>query len=164
MHSELEAEERAEHEEWLRERREQMDDLAGRSARFPSGWWILPGVVLFVVLMVAAAAFAGIPDGRPVFKWTDPTQWDNGDALTPAQITGAMLSCAATTGAPLTARASSQPFTFPTQLVPGGWSCTVAVYAKKTATDTEVLGAASAPVSFTVPQARPRAATAVSAE
>lgn len=128
---------------------------------------LLVGAVLLAALS-SAPAMADIANGLPEFDWTQPATWNDGSALTAAQITGYQLNCTGTGFAPINKRIAIAtgvpPSTTPPaeRFQPTTWSCTIAVYGRKTPTSPEVLGTASAPVSFTVPQPTPSAPTGFS--
>lgn len=115
---------------------------------------------------VAFGVFADVPAGRPTFDWDNPMAWTNGNALAPAQITGYQLEC---TGAQnVSARLSDMPATYPppssSALPAGGYTCTLAVFARETPTSEEAMSAPSGAVSFTVPQSAPNVATGLSVD
>lgn len=120
--------------------------------------------ILAITLSFIAPASADIANGLPTFDWTQPSSWSDGSPLSASQITGYQLNCGATQNRRIAAASGVPPSTTPTanRFAPGTYSCTLAVYAKKTTADPEVLGAASAPVSFTVPQPTPGAVTGFS--
>lgn len=119
-------------------------------------------------LLLSFSAQADLANGRPNFDWTNPTTWSDGSTITAAQITGYQLVCtgvqavnvriASGTGVP--------PSTYPPAAQPalpaGNYSCTMAVWGKLTPTATEVLGVASNPVNFAVPQPRMNAPAGLS--
>jgi hypothetical protein len=116
-------------------------------------------IVCCALALSAATARADVAAGRPEFNWTQPATWSDGDPLTAEQRTGYQLEC---TGAQavsqrIEAAPGVPPYDYPSTLPPGQYTCTLAVFARETPTATEVLGIASAPVSFTVPQPRANA-------
>lgn len=125
-------------------------------------------LLLLVALCFSSSAFADVANGRPTFNWTQPATWTNGTALTAAQITGYQLNCGTGLNTRIAATSGVPPVTVPpapsAPLAAGAYSCTLAVYAKETPTATEVLGIATSPVTFTVPQSRPVAPAALSVD
>jgi len=119
-------------------------------------------------LVFASPAIADVASGLPRFTWTQPATWSDGAPLAVAQITAYQLSCsgASTLSTKVTAAATIPPYTIPVadRLGPGAYTCTLAVYARRTATSPEVLGLASSPVPFTVPQPTPGAPVGLSIE
>jgi hypothetical protein len=116
-----------------------------------------------LLLLCPMPALADVAAGRPEFSWTQPTTWTNGDPLTTAQITGYQLVCTGAQAVDARLAATGPPATYPPTASPalpaGSYACTLAVYARQTPTSQEVLGAATNPVNFVVPQPRPTAAT-----
>ena len=121
-----------------------------------------------LLVLVSVPALADVSSGTPRFSWTQPMDWSDGSALTASQITGYQLSCtgAATVSRRIAAASGVPPSQTPdaSRFSPGSYTCTLAVYAKKTASDPEVLGAASNATSFTVPQPTPGAPTGFSVD
>lgn len=124
--------------------------------------------VLATTALWPAVSVADIATGTPVFSWTQPTQWSDGAPLTAAQITGYRLVCSGPT--PVDRRTNAAAGIPPIvtsvaeRYAPGAYSCTLAVYARRTPTTAEVISAATNPVTFTVPQPVPGAPTGFSVE
>ena len=120
------------------------------------------------LLFMSGPALADIANGLPQYQWVNPTTWSDGTPLTAAQITAYQINCtgAATVNKRVAAASGVPPFTVPSteRYAPGAYTCTLAVYAKQTAAAAEILGIASNPVNFTVPQPRPNAATGFSVD
>jgi hypothetical protein len=125
--------------------------------------WIL-GVL---AALSPLAAQGDVASGRPQFDWTNPAAWSDGATLTVAQITGFQLECTgaqvvstrlAATGVP----PAIHPAPPATALPPGAYACRIGVFARKTPTTAEVMGALSGPVNFTVPQPTPGVVTGLS--
>jgi hypothetical protein len=114
---------------------------------------------LAAVLACAMPALADVQSGTPRFNWSQPGVWSDGSALTAAQITGYQIDCggAANVSRRVAAASGVPPFQTPDaeRYAPGAYTCTLAVDARQTTPSAEVLGAASAPVVFTVPQPAP---------
>src|SRR5262245_43107461 len=128
----------------------------------------ITGLLAVAALGIVGDAKADIANGLPTFNWTQPTSWSDGTALTASQITGYQLNCsgAATVNRRVSAAAGVPPSVTPAanRFAPGQYTCSLAVYAKKTTADPEVMGTFSGPVSFTVPQPTPGAVTGFSVE
>lgn len=123
-------------------------------------------LILVAALAPCVAAHADIPSGTPLYAWTQPTTWSDGAPLTAAQIVGYQRVCNGNNLARIAAASGVPPYQTPVaeRLAPGAYSCTLAVVARRTPTDPEVVGLPSNAISFTVPQPRPNAATGFSAE
>lgn len=122
-------------------------------------------LIALVALLFAAPALADIANGLPEYNWMNPTTWTDGSTLLPAQITGYQLNCSPASASRRIAPAGGVPPSvtpIANRLAPGPYTCNLSVYAKKTPTDMEQLGAASNSVSFAVPQPTPGAATGFS--
>ncbi len=119
----------------------------------------MPAAMLAAMLaaMCAAPALADIA-GTPTFNWSQPTAWSDGAPLTAAQITGYQLVCTGANAVNVRiATAAGVPPYQSTRLDPGPYTCTLAVYAKRSTASLEVRSDPSSPVSFTVPQPVPNA-------
>lgn len=114
--------------------------------------------MIAMLAMCAAPALADIAAGTPTFNWSQPTAWSDGAPLTAAQITGYQLACTGANAVNVRiATAAGVPPYQTTRLDPGPYTCTLAVYAKRSAASLEVRSDPSSPVSFTVPQPVPNA-------
>ena len=122
--------------------------------------------VAVLAMFLVAPAMADIASGLPTFNWTQPATWSDGSVLTVSQITGYQLNCGATQNRRIATSTGVPPSVTPTanRFAPGPYTCTLAVYARKTTSDPEVLGLASSPVAFAVPQPTPGAVTGFSVE
>lgn len=114
--------------------------------------------LLLLAALLPFAAQAGVQDGHPVFSWTNPVTWSNGDTLTAGQITGYQLTCTGFTNVNtrIAAATGVPPSQYPTPAMPalpaGSYNCTLAVYGKQTPTSAETMSPQSNVTSFTVPQ------------
>lgn len=119
-----------------------------------------------ILALCAVTARADAPNGTPRYSWTQPATWSDGTPLTTAQITGYQRVCNGQTLPRINAAAGIPPYQTPAseRLAPGDYSCTLAVFAKYTPAEAEVLGPASAPVTFTVARPRPAAVTGLSVD
>ena len=118
-------------------------------------------LAFLVGLLFTTTVYADIANGLPTFDWPQPIVWTDGSTLTAAQITGYQLACTGTavvnrrisaaTGVPPSVTAVANRF------APGPYTCTLALFARKTTTDPEVQGDPSPSVSFSVPPPRPGA-------
>lgn len=119
-----------------------------------------------IAALVAAFAFqarADVAAGLPEFTWAAPTAWTDGTAMTAAQLTGFRISCSPG-GYVMRVAGDLRTFTVPAaeRFAAGAYTCVLYPFGKYTPTTAETMGPASSPVSFTVPQPTPNAATGFS--
>lgn len=113
-------------------------------------------LLCLLVLLLPLPALADVANGLPQFNWTAPTQWTDGTTMTAAQLTGYRISCSPG-GYVMRVAGNLTTFTVAPsdRFAAGAYSCVLYAFGKYTTTTAETMGAATAPVTFTVPQPTP---------